>query len=107
MAKWSGKIGFYKEVETSPGVWDEEITEHKYCGEAIQVTRRTRSADKVNDDIEISNKISIVADAYARENLYSIRYAEFMGAMWKVTEVSPQHPRLSLTLGGLYNGKQA
>lgn len=106
MAKWSGKIGFYKEVETSPGVWDEAITEHKYCGDALRIIRRTKSADKVNDDIEISNEISIVADAYARENLYSIRYAEFMGALWKVESVLPEHPRLKLTLGGLYNGKQ-
>lgn len=33
-----------------------------------------------------------------------ITHAEIMGARWKVTEVQIDYPRLTLTLGGLYNG---
>lgn len=107
MAKWSGKIGFADVVETAPGVWKEQITERKYFGEMNPNTRRLQSADQVNDDINIANKLSIVADPYASGHIYAMRYAEFMGARWKIANVEVLYPRLILTLGGVYNGKQA
>ena len=104
MAKFYGAIGYAKTVETMPGVWAEQITERDYYGDVIRNSRRLQSSDKVNDDINISNQISIVADPYAINNFHSMRYAEFMGAKWKVSDVEVQYPRLLLTLGGLYNG---
>ena len=104
MAKFYGAIGYAKTVETMPGVWTEQITERDYYGDVIRNSRRLQSSDKVNDDINISNQISIVADPYAINNFHSMRYAEFMGAKWKISDVEVQHPRLLLTLGGLYNG---
>ena len=104
MAKFYGAIGYAKTVETMPGVWTEQITERDYYGDVIRNSRRLQSSDKVNDDISISNQISIVADPYAINNFHSMRYAEFMGAKWKVSDVEVQYPRLLLTLGGLYNG---
>ena len=102
MAKWFGKIGYAETEETSPGVWKEQIVEREYYGDLIRNTRRLQTADKVNDDINISNEISIVADPYAMSNFHSIRYAEFMGAKWKISSVEVSYPRLILTLGGLY-----
>lgn len=104
MAKFYGTIGYAKTVETMPGVWTEQITERDYYGDVIRNSRRLQSSDKVNDDINISNQISIVADPYAINNFHSMRYAEFMGAKWKISDVEVQYPRLLLTLGGLYNG---
>ena len=104
MAKFYGTIGYAKTVETMPGVWTEQITERDYYGDVIRNSRRLQSSDKVNDDISISNQISIVADPYAINNSHSMRYAEFMGAKWKISDVEVQYPRLLLTLGGLYNG---
>lgn len=104
MAKFYGAIGYAKTVETMPGVWTEQITERDYYGDVIRNSRRLQSSDKVNDDINISNQISIVADPYAINNFHSMRYAEFMGAKWKISDVEVQYPRLLLTLGGLYNG---
>ena len=104
MAKFYGAIGYAKTVETMPGVWTEQITERDYYGDVIKNSRRLQSSDKVNDDINISNQISIVADPYAINNFHSMRYAEFMGAKWKISDVEVQYPRLLLTLGGLYNG---
>ena len=104
MAKYYGSIGFAETEETSPGVYKELITEHKYYGDLIQNIRRLQTSDKVNDDIDISNRISIVADAYANQNFHAMRYAEFMGARWKINNIDVQPPRLILTLGGLYNG---
>ena len=104
MAKFYGALGYAKTVETMPGVWTEQITERDYYGDVIKNSRRLQSSDKVNDDININNQISIVADPYAINNFHSMRYAEFMGAKWKISDVEVQYPRLLLTLGGLYNG---
>lgn len=107
MAKWFGVIGFAETVETTPGVWDEVIVARNYYGDVIRNTRRLQSSDKVNDDVNISNEISIVADPYANENFHSMRYVEFMNSRWKVNTVEVMYPRLVLELGGLYNGPTA
>ena len=104
--KWYGEIGFATSVEKTPGVWVEEIATRKCYGDLIRNSRRLQSAaDKVNDDINISNSISVVADPYLRKNFHTIRYAEFMGSKWKVTDIEVGYPRLTLTLGGLYHGE--
>lgn len=104
MAKWFGTIGYGETVETRPGVWTEQITPRSYYGDLIRNSRRLQSsADSVNDDVNISNQLSIVADPYANEHFYAMRYAEFAGSKWKITDVEVQYPRLILTLGGVYN----
>lgn len=105
MAKFYGKIGYANAVETKPGVYEEQIVERSYYGDLIRNTRRLQSADQVNDDINISNEISIVADPYATNNFHTMRYAVFMGTKWKISNVEVSYPRLILTLGGVYNGQ--
>lgn len=107
MAKFYGSIGYAETAETKPGVWEEVITERKYFGDIIRNSRRLQTADKLNDDITVSNEISIVADPFANMNFHLMRYVEFMGAKWKISNVDVQYPRLILTIGGLYNGEQA
>lgn len=104
MAKISGVIGYSMSTQTAPGVWEPNIIERPYYGDLIKNTRRLQSTDKVNDDINISNEISIVADPYAMTNFHTMRYVQFMGSRWKITNVEVQYPRLILSLGGLYNG---
>jgi hypothetical protein len=104
MSRWYGKIGYAENVEYEPGNWDEEITERPYYGDAYRNTRLLQNSDGTNDNINIANQISIVADPYANQNFHKIRYVEFMGQRWKVTNVEEQRPRLILTVGGLYNG---
>ena len=104
MAKWFGVIGFAETMEVSPGVWKEQITERNYYGEMYRNTRRLQSTDKVNDDININNELSIISDPYAVQNFHAMRYATFMDTKWKITNVEVQYPRLLLTLGGVYNG---
>lgn len=103
MAKFCGKIGFVETVETSPDVWEEKTTERLYYGDLIRSTRRLENQSQVNDSININNEISIIADPYIRENLFSMRYVEFMGSKWKISGVDVQFPRLILSVGGLYN----
>ena len=106
MAKFYGKIGYAAStVEIKPGVYEEQIVERSYYGDLIRNTRRLQSSDKVNDDINIGNEISIVADPYATNNFHTMRYAVFMGTKWKISNVEVSYPRLILTLGGVYNGQ--
>lgn len=105
MTKWFGVIGYAETVETTPGVWEEKIVKREYFGDVTRNTRRLQTTDQVNDNIDISNSISVLADPYAYQNFHAIRYAEFMGAKWKVSSVDVQHPRLNLSLGGVYNGE--
>lgn len=105
MTKWFGVIGYAETVETTPGVWEEKIVERSYFGDVTRNTRRLQTTDQVNDNIDISNTISVVADPYAYQNFHAIRYVEFMGAKWKASSVDVQHPRLNLSLGGVYNGE--
>lgn len=108
MAKFFGVIGFNEgTVETSPGVWEQQVVERQYYGDLIRNSRRLQSTDQLNDDINISNEISIVADPYANANFHSMLYVEFMGAKWKITNVEVQYPRLKLTLGGVWNEQSA
>ena len=106
MAKYYGAIGYAETVEKRPGVWKEQITERMYSGDLLKNTSRFQTADKLNDDINITNEISIVADPYANQNFHLMRYVVFMDTKWKITNVEVQYPRLRLTLGGVYNEKQ-
>lgn len=107
MARYYGKIGFFTMTETSPGVWKPQSTERYYYCDLIQNTSRFQASGGVNDNITISNIVSVMADPYAKENFSHIRYAEFMGTNWKVEKAEVKYPRLLLTLGGVYNGEQA
>ena len=104
MAKFYGVIGYAVTEMTEQGIYEERIVEKEYVGDVIRNTRRLREGSKINDDITISNQISIIADPYTANNFHTMRYVTFMGAKWKISEVEVQYPRLILTLGGLYNG---
>lgn len=104
MAKFYGKIGFVNTVETVPGVWEEQATEREYFGDVIRSRRNLQNSNAVNDNITISNEISIVADPYANDNVFAMRYVIFMGTKWKITSAEPQYPRIILSLGEQYNG---
>lgn len=105
MAKFYGAIGYAETVESAPGVWKEQITERNYYGELIRNTRRLQTSDQLNDNINVANEISIVADPFAINHFHSMRYVEFYGAKWKISSVEVQHPRLILTIGGLYSSE--
>ena len=104
MAKFNGKIGYGVTVETADGVHEETIIERIYYGDIIRISRSLRENEQVNPALSLGNSISIVADAYANEHFFAIRYAEWAGVRWAVVEVEVQHPRLLLRLGEVYNG---
>lgn len=109
MAKFYGKVGYVEPtLSDSPSVWTEsDPVEYWYYGDVIKNARRLETGSDLNDDIAVSNSISILADAYAFEHFFAIRYVCWMGTKWKVTNVEVQSPRLILTLGGIYNGYES
>ena len=105
MAKYYGMIGFAETVEIEPGDYEEQITERECYGDEIIVTRKLQNTEgSTNQSPMISNKLSVVADPYAVGHIFAMRYATYQGAKWTISDVEVQHPRLILSLGGLYNG---
>ena len=104
MAKYFGKIGFVETKEVSPGVWKNVPFEKEYSGDVLKNTKRWETGDYLNDNLNIQNTISIIADEYACEHFFAIRYLYWMNTCWKVTSASVEHPRIVLSIGGVYNG---
>lgn len=105
MAKFVGKIGYATMAEVAPGVHSEVVTERAYVGDIVKNHNKWRPTDQLNDDFEISNIFSILADPYAEDNFYSMKYVVWMGAAWKISNIEVQRPRLLISVGGVYNGE--
>lgn len=106
MARFFGVVGYGDSIEKPPdsGIYVDEITEIEYRGDVIRNTRQLQSGEKVNEDIIVSNSISIVADEYAVEHFFNIKYVRWAGVLWTVSAVEVRSPRLILSLGSVYNG---
>jgi len=106
MAKFHGSIGYATQIESAPGVWEDQITEKNYRGDVVLDQRRWQPSDKLNDDLNLDNSISIIADAYAYQNFGNIKYIIWNGSAWKIQSLSINRPRIILQIGGVYNGKR-
>jgi hypothetical protein len=102
--RFFGKVGYADSTETSPGVWEDDITEVDCYGDVIRNTKQSDVGDQLNNDIRVGNDISIVADDDATQNFMNIVYVEWMGELWTITSVEVRPPRLILSLGEVYNG---
>lgn len=107
MAKFHGVVGYRESVETKPGVWQDHVIERKMFGDVVRNTRRLQEGEQLNNDLTVGNSISIVADAYASNHFFAMIFVEWAGALWTVSDVEVQSPRLLLRLGGVYNGPRA
>ena len=109
MPKFYGEVGYGNAVETPPGsgVWVDEIVEKNYYGDVIRNARSLEDGERLHDELTVSNSISIVADAYANNHFFAIRYVKWAGAYWSISNVEVKAPRLELRLGGIYNGPTA
>lgn len=106
--KFCGVIGFVESKEIAPGVWEDEATERTYFGEVTRNYQKWDSnSEKLNDDININNSISIVADDYADVHLQNMRYIYWKGVYWSINTIEVNRPRLVLSIGGVYNGPTA
>lgn len=100
--KWFGEIGFNEVVEEERGVYVPTVVPHEFFGDVLNEGWRYSQPDKINTDLNVLNKLSVVADMYLQNNFHKIAYVTFGGAKWTVSNVEVQFPRLILTLGSLY-----
>ena len=103
--RYAGNVGYITEqTETEPGIWESTMVEFPYKGDVIRNTRKLEQGESLNKDVLVNNSISIVADQYANEHFFDIRYVIWEGVRWTVTNVEVQRPRLILSLGSVWNG---
>jgi hypothetical protein len=107
MAKFHGKIGYSSVEEKAPGVYVDQPTEREYYGDVIRESKQFTNSGQVNDNLTMSNRISIIADDFANSNFSAMRYVVWAGVYWKISSIEAQRPRLILSLGGVYNGPKA
>lgn len=107
MAKYAGMVGFAVTTETAPGVWTDEVAEHKMRGDVIGdgISGRFNQGESINDDFSLSHRVSLIGDPFSFENLAGIRYVTYMGVKWIVTGLQIERPRLIVNLGGVYSGE--
>lgn len=102
--KFSGMIGFLQdEVEVAPDVYKPQIIERPYKGDLLENRRRFSSnSEKQNDNIELSNRISILSDLYFQNNYHTIAYIKWNNVKWKCQSIDIGYHRVTLEIGGLY-----
>lgn len=105
MAKFYGVIGFAVLQEIEPGIWNSEIVEKKYSGDITRNTRRySASSSTPNDNINIENQFSIIADQFMNAEIGNMKYLIYNGVKWKIKNAEIKYPRLILSIGDVYNG---
>ena len=106
MARFCGEVGYgvLEETPSDSGVWVDVITEVPYFGDVIRNTRKLEAGDGLNDNLSVNNSISIIANEYANQHFFEIKYVRWEGVLWTVTSVEVKAPRLILSLGSVYNG---
>jgi hypothetical protein len=103
--KWHGEIGFHEEVEEERGIVVPKVIPRQFFGDVLKNSWKEVPGDKINADLHISNRISVVANPYLSNNIHKIAYVTFSGAKWTVgdVEIDPDRPkRLILSLGPIY-----
>lgn len=104
MAKYAGLVGYVTQEEKVPGVWSSVETPRMMKGDVIRQSSASQNGDKVNDDITLNHRVSLIGDAYAFGHYYFIKWIIIDGAKWEVTSTEVQRPRIIVSLGGMYNG---
>lgn len=105
MARFYGAIGYEITKETRPGIYEETYIERMYKGDVIRSSRRWNTSEYLNDNLEINNEISVVADGFATAHFGSMRYVKLMGQTFEITSVTidVERHRLVLSIGGVFN----
>lgn len=108
MSRWYGSIGFSTQVEADPenhpSVYEQKVIEKKYYGEMNKKVRQWISDNQINNDIRISNTLTIYSDPYMTLHYGDILYITWLGKKWKVESADyANYPKITLQIGGIYN----
>lgn len=104
MSRFAGLVGYVTQEETVPGVWSPVDKSVMMKGDIIRQSSSVQNDSKVNSDITLNHRVSLMGDAYAFDNYYDLKWITISGRKWEVSSVEMQRPRLIVTVGGLYNG---
>ena len=106
MTRFHGLVGFVSQGEVSPGVWEANVvTKREYYGDMIRNSYSIVStSDSTNDNLKLSNQLSIVADGYIMSHLSSIKFVVVNDVAWRVSSIEVDRRRVILRLGEVYNG---
>lgn len=105
--KFSGRVGFWNgDKEIKPGLYKPNIIEKPYTGDILMDSRRFQPVEnQQNDNLKLTNRLSIISDLYMQNNWSSIKYVLWNNVKWSVTSIDiTTYPRVILELGGVYNG---
>ncbi len=104
MTKFAGLVGYATQEETVPGVWSPVEKPVMMKGDVISQASSVQNDGKVNSDITLNHRVSLIGDAYAFENYYNLKWIDLNGRKWEISSVELRRPRLIVSVGGLYNG---
>lgn len=106
--KFAGYVGFWiTSDETKPGIFKDHMVEKYYTGDVTRAYNKWDArSESTTDEFSLNNQVSIVADLFARENWPSIKYVIWNGIAWKVKTVGIDFPRLTIEIGGVWNGQR-
>lgn len=103
MMRFSGKIGIARgSLETSPGVFEKQFVEIEVTGTMRLVSARWASME--SRDARAKHILSIIPPETSTVDINEVVYVWWKNRQWSVINIQYIHPRVSLTLGGLYNG---
>lgn len=97
-------VGYSLSEETRPGVSLPSLTEKTYDCKVLKNRMKTSTSASVNSELTLVNEFSILADSFAYENYYNMKYVTYLGIKWSVDSVRVVAPRLVITCGGVYAG---
>lgn len=105
MSKWHGIIGFSTQERSSdhPSVVKNKLVEKPYYGEMDAYAKRWQNGTGTIDDLNVTAQLSVIMDQYLTQHIGEISYISWYGQKWKVTSVQPGHPRMIISIGGVYN----
>ena len=103
MVKFAGQVGYISQEESVPGVWTPVEKTRQMKVDFYMESSRHQNGDKVNKDISLNHRISLVGDAYAFDNYYAMRWIEIDGIKWDIVSLEVKRPRIIVNVGGLYN----
>lgn len=104
MSKFAGLVGYATQEETVPGVWSPVEKTVMMKGDVIRQSSSVQNDDKVNSDIALNHRVSLMGDSYAFDNYYNLKWIQLHGRKVEVSSVELQRPRLIVSVGGVYNG---
>lgn len=104
MNQFVGVIGYANQVETSPGIWRDQISEISVRGTILKNIRRWNEQESATDNLTLQSRFSVIAPPKLVATAATMRYITVDGHSWEVTSFEIEHPRIVISIGGIYNG---